>query len=268
MKRALVLGSALAMFAALPAAAQTTFGIDAGLFSSYVWRGLTYSSKPVLQPDAYVSFPLGNASLTVGGWGNIELGQYDAPDIGEGGGAASLDFTEFDWWAEVGFPVGKATLTGGVTGYHFPNDFGFTSDANTIEVYGKAQLDAPLNPKVSAYYDVKAVKGFYIEGGVSHGIPIGPKSLTLGGLIGYSSNMDPDPDDDSFNFADNGISHIDLSASVGLEAGPFSITPSLHAIFGQDDFTKFRTQTKETDLKLWGGVTISWSKAFGGEAEE
>ncbi len=268
MKRALVFGSALAVLSAAPAAAQTEFGIDASVFSSYVWRGLTLSGKPVLQPDAWLSFPLGSASLTVGGWANVELGKYDAPDIGEGGGASSLDLTEFDWWAEVGFPVGKATLTGGATGYIYPNDAGFTSDINTVELYGKAQLDVPLSPRIAAYYDVKAVKGLYVEGGVSHDLPLGPKSLTLGAVIGYSSNEDPDPDDDSFNFADDGITHIDLSAAIELSAGPLTITPSVHGVFGQDDFTKFTKLNKEHDFKLWGGVTVSWSKIFGGAAEE
>ena len=62
--------SRLLLCAALPfpvssLPAQTEVGLDVGLFSSYV-RALTMTSKPVAQPSAYVSIPVGNASVTVG----------------------------------------------------------------------------------------------------------------------------------------------------------------------------------------------------------
>ena len=50
---------------------------------------------------------------------------------------AGSDLTEFDWWAELGIPIGKVTLTPGATGYIYPNDGGLTEDNNTIEIYGK-----------------------------------------------------------------------------------------------------------------------------------
>ena len=48
-----------------------------------------------------------------------------------------------------------------------------------------------------------------------------------------------------------------------LTAGVFSITPALHLVINGDDFTKFTSPTKQHDVKLWGGATISWSKALG-----
>ena len=268
--RALVVGASIAALAAVapPAAAQTTIGWDAAVFSSYVWRGVTYTNKPVLQPDLYVTIPLGGASFTAGGWANIDIAKYDgSTDLSESGGASAFNVAEFDWWGEFGIPVGKAQLTLGGTGYIFPNDAGFTSDANTIEIYGKVALDVPLNPKVSAYYDVDLIKGLYVEGGVSHGFPIGPKELTLGALAGWTGGQEVDSDK-SANFFEKGITHIDLSASMGFSAGSLSITPSIHGIFGQDEFTKFTKSNSQSDFKVWGGVTISWSKGFGGKAEE
>lgn len=272
MKRAIVLGGVLAALAsATPATAQTTIGWDAALFSSYVWRGVTYTNKPVLQPDLWVTFPLGKASLTAGGWANIDIGKYDDPnnDISESGGSSAFNFAEFDWWGEIGVPVGVATLTAGVTGYHYPNDFGLTSAANTIEVYGKAALDVPLSPKLSGYYDVDKIKGLYLEGSVSHGLPVGANTLTLGALAGWTGGQEVSTDpNESANFATDGITHIDLSASLGFSVGSLTITPSVHGVFGQDLATKFTSPTNQADFKVWGGVTISWSKAFGGEAEE
>src|SRR5262245_561460 len=91
MKRANVLGAALIVAStvatAAPARAQTV-GADLGLYSSYVWRGLSLTNKPVMQPDVYVTFPAGKASLTVAAWANIDLRRYDDPenDISESGG--------------------------------------------------------------------------------------------------------------------------------------------------------------------------------------
>src|SRR5436309_1019948 len=113
MKRAKVLATALLLAGlAAPASAQVTIGADLGAFSSYVWRGITYTNKFVLQPDVYLTVPAGNASLTAGGWFNIEPGKYDgATDISEGGGASSFDVAEFDWWGEVNYPYQKANFT-------------------------------------------------------------------------------------------------------------------------------------------------------------
>lgn len=278
--RGFVVGASIVALAATAqsAAAQTTVGWDAGLFSSYVWRGLTYTNKPVLQPDLYVTFPLGKASFTAGGWANVDLGKYDdaGSDFSESGGSSAFNVAEFDWWGEFGIPAGKATLTAGATGYIFPNKASscnvgpcFTDDINTIEVYGKVALDVPLSPKLSAYYDVDKVKGLYIEGSVSHGIPVGTQSLTLGALAGWTGGQEVSADDKSANFDDSGLTHVDLSASMSFSAGSISITPSIHGIITGDDFTKAtKPDALDTGFKIWGGVSISWSKAFGGKAEE
>ena len=125
MQRANLVGAALfitgTLASAAPCRAQTTVGADLGLFSSYVWRGLSLTNKPVAQPDVYVTIPVGNASVTAGGWANFDLGKYDkASDISESGGTSAFNFAEFDPWLEVGFPVGKATLTPGITAYIYP----------------------------------------------------------------------------------------------------------------------------------------------------
>lgn len=279
MHRAKVGGAAFVIIGALagavPVHAQATFGVDLDLFSSYVWRGLSLTNKPVAEPAVWVSFPAGNASVTVGGWANVDLGKYDDPadDISESGGSSAFNLSEFDPYAEVSFPVGKATLTGGVTGYIYPNDFGLTSEANTVEVYGKVGLDAPLSPELSIYYDVDKIKGAYIEGGISHSLAASEKvSIDLGAVAGFSAGQGI-PDDtlseESFNFADNGLTHIDLSAGVPFTAGVFSITPVLHFVVNVDDATKVTSPTNlDKDVKLWGGVSLSWSNEAEEEEEE
>ena len=270
MQRAKVGGAAFILIGALagatPGHAQATFGVDLDLFSSYVWRGLSLTNKPVAQPAVWVSFPAGGASITAGGWSSIDLGAYDDPndDISESGGSSSFNFAEFDPYAEVSFPAGKATLTGGVTAYIYPNDEGLTSDANTVEIYGKVGFDVPLSPQLSVYYDVDKIKGAYIQADISHSLAASEKiSIDLGAAAGFSAGQGQPEDllsDESFNFADDGFTHADLSVGVPFAAGPISITPVFHVVITGDDFTKVASPSNiDAGSKLWGGVSLSWS---------
>lgn len=275
--RATALGMLLAA-SAREAHAQTEVGAQLDLFSAYVWRGVTYTNKPVAQPDVYVSFPAGNASITAGGWANIEIGNYDDPndDFSESGGLSAFNVAEFNPYAEVSFSTGKAALTGGIIGYIFPNDLdeapngGLDSESNTWEVYGIVGFDVPLAPEFSVYYDFDKVKGAYIEGGISHSVPLGEShTLDLGGLVGLSLGQGIDEDDPSFNFEDDGLTHVDFSAGVPLTAGVFSITPAVHFQINGDEITKFHSPSSDgSDLKLWGGVSIGWSNAVEEEEAE
>jgi hypothetical protein len=258
----------VASASARTARAQATVGADLGLFSGYVWRGVSLTNRPVGQPNVYVAFPAGNASVTVGGWANVDLGRYDdADDFSQSGGVSSLNLSEFDPWAEVSLPVGKATLTGGVVGYVFPNDFGVTDDFNTWEVYGKVGLGVPLSPKLAVYYDFDKVNGAYIEGSVGHSVPLGSVSLNLGALAGLSAGQaEADTPGEINNFFENGFTHLDLSAGVPVSAGIFSITPVIHFLVNGDEITKLTSPEDESDVKLWGGLTISWSRALGAAA--
>ena len=272
MLRAKLLAAGVLVVAASASAptarAQATVGADLGLFSGYVWRGISVTNRPVGQPNLYVAFPAGNASVTMGGWANVDLGRYDDTDeFSQSGGVSGLNLSEFDPWAEVSVPVGKATLTGGVVGYVFPNDFGATDDFNTWEVYGKVGLGVPLSPKLALYYDFDKVNGAYIEGTVGHTVPLGSVSLNLGALAGLSAGQaESDSPDELNNFFENGFTHLDLSAGVPFSAGIFSITPVVHFLVNGDEVTKFTSPGDESDVKLWGGLTISWSRALGAQA--
>jgi hypothetical protein len=274
--RKLVVGGAVAALAfAQPAAAQTTIGWDAPVFSSYVWRGVSLTNKPVFQPDLYLTFAIGKASLTGGGWVNVDIGKYNktsTTDISESGGTSAFNLAEFDPWAELGIPAGPATITLGGIGYLYPNkNCGacLTKDNNTWEVYGKVELDSPLAPKLSAYYDVDKVKGLYVEGSVAHDFKLGPSfSLTLGALAGWTGGQEASSTEPG-NFAAKGLTHVDLSAGTSFSAGALSIAPAIHGVITNDDYTKItKPNATNTGFKVWGGVTLSWSKEFGAKAEE
>jgi Bacterial protein of unknown function (Gcw_chp) len=252
------------------ASAQVTLTSDAGLFNAYAWRGVTLTNQFVLQPDLYLTIPGGGGSVVLGAWGTIDAGRYDDPadDISEGGGTASFDATEIDLWAEYARPLGpKLTGTLGGLVYLYPNEAGLTNAVNrTVEVYGKLQLTGlPLVPKLAAWYDVDKVKGLYLEGSVAQsvaGIPGFP--LTLGALAGFSAGQGINQDDPSqiANFADDGLTHVDLSASGALSAGPLTISPTFHLLILNDEFTKITKPGTTKDAKAWAGVTLTWSKAL------
>ncbi len=128
----------------------------------------------------------------------------------------------------------------------------------------------PLSPKVNAYYDVNKVKGLYVEGSVSHGFPLGAATLNLGALAGWTGGQEINASKPTelYNFSSKGLTHVDLSASVAFSAGPVSLTPAIHGVIAHDPFTKVTKIGTTSDFKLWGGVTISWSKAFGAKEEE
>lgn len=276
MKRVTLLGAAVLAggIAGRPgqATAQAEVGAQVDLYSAYVWRGLSLTNKPVAEPSLYLSFPAGRASVTVGGWANIDIGEYDDPadDLSQSGGVGAFNLSEFDPYAEVSVPAGKATITGGVLGYVFPNDFGATEDLNTWEVYGTVGFDLPLSPEVAVYYDVDKVKGAYIQGTVAHSLPLSQKlSLDLGALVGFSAGQGVSDDPDELaNFSDDGFTHADFSAGLPLTAGVLSITPSLHLQVNGNRFTKFTSPNDDGDLKLWGGVSIGWSRALGAVTSE
>jgi hypothetical protein len=257
--------------------AQAEIGAELGLFSSYVWRGLSLTNKPVAQPDVYVSFPAGNASITLGSWANFDLGKYDDPenDISESGGVSAFNLSEYNPYGEVSFEAGKASVTGGIVVYIYPNDLdesplgaGLDSESNTWEAYGTVGLDVPLAPSLSLYYDFDKIKGAYLEGAISHSVPLGEaNTLDLGAAAGLSLGQEVSTDpDESANFFEDGFTHLDISAGVPLTAGVFSITPVLHFQISGDEFTKITSPTDESDVKLWGGVSIGWSNAVEEEA--
>jgi hypothetical protein len=283
MQRVNVLGVGLLVAAltgsTVPARAQTEVGVDLGLFSSYVWRGLTMTNKPVAQPAIYVSFPVGSTSITAGGWSSIDLGKYDdfENDLSQTGGGSGFNLAEFQPYAEVSFPLGRATLTGGVTGYIYPNDAPapalglMTSEQNTWEIYGKLGFDATLSPEISVYYDVDKVKGAYVEGGISYSLDASERVwVDLGAVAGFSAGQDASGniDEEAPRFLDNGFTHLDLSAGIPFTAGNLAITPLLHVIVADDEFTKTTSPTDESDVKLWGGVSLSWSRVLGSAPDQ
>jgi len=267
MMRRLALAGGMVVAAALwaaPAAAQATLGADVALNSQYVWRGLTFTNKPVIQPDLYLSF----SGFTLGAWGSIEPGTYNgANDLSEGGGVGS-GLREADFWAEYGRSSGNLSWKAGWIMYTFDmNDAGFTRFYDTHEFYGQASIGGlPFTPTLYASYDVDKVKGAYIQPSVSYGVKASPAlTINLGALAGISAGQEFSASDPSSNFAKSGLTHVDFSASTSFAAGPLSIAPAFHVQMNHDANTKVTgadPANRNKSTKFWGGITLSWSRAL------
>ena len=262
------LAGLLALAAAGPAAAQATLTADLGLFSAYDARGLNLTNRPVLEPDVVLGVPLAGTTFNFGAWANVEPRAYTAAsDIsmvavdGRAHGAGP-DLTELDVWVEAARPVGPLALTLGAWRFFYPNAQGVTPAANTTEAYLKLTWAVALAPTLNVLYDVEKVRGAYLETQVSGAVRPGrAPPIVLSALAGWCAGQDAHPGEQA-NFARDGFTHLDLSASTRLERGPFSLTPVLHLNLGHDAETRWSTPTRSRALRAWFGGTLGWRGAL------
>lgn len=261
----LIGGFAAALWVAPAAAQSVTIGFDAALNSSYVWRGLTYTGKPVIQPDVWISA----YGFTAGAWANIEPSNYgsatDATTISENG-TDGAGIAEIDGWIEYARTSGNVNWKLGWTIYTFDtNNSGFTAYFDTHEFYGQASISGlPVTPQLYVAYDVDKVKGAYIQPSLSYGVKASPNlTINLTVLAGISAGQEVNINDASANFAKSGLAHMDFGASTSFAAGPISIAPQFHVQWCHDDLVKATSLGHQHDVKFWGGVTLSWSHGLG-----
>ena len=250
--------------AAAPLAAQERplLAADVGVHSAYVWRGISLTNRPVVQPAVSLSLPAFGGAWTVGGFASIEPARYDGlRDLSQSGGAAAMDVAEYDAWLEYGRSVGPMALTLGATTYRFPNASGSTAASNTVEAYGTVALAVPLSPTVGVWYDVDAVRGAYVEASVSHDVhALLAVPLTVGAAAGFNAGQELTLDPAQLaNFAERGMTHAALSLSSSLGVGPIAVEPAAHVVFARDAATRLAEPGRERGTKLWFGTTLSWA---------
>jgi len=118
-----------------------------------VFRGVTYSKKPVLQPNIRLTCRDFLANI----WLNTNI--------------IEQKLTEVDYTLGYNKKPGKrANLSLGYTLYTFPNPFG----DNTQEFYLGGGLEGLLNPNFTLFGDFDQGKGFYGELSLGHEFKSGP----------------------------------------------------------------------------------------------
>lgn len=242
----LVMGAAI-LAAQGEEAPEWTTGLDLSVYSRYVWRGITLTDDPVLQPS--LTFKHANG-FTSNIWGNMDLG--DANDM-------SGEFNELDYTVDYSWTSGPTTMSAGLIYYTFPN----TDAGSTAEVYFGAGVDAPLSPSLTVYYDFKEVDGYCAKFGIGHciNIPMGQDKgspCDLGLSVGYGSS---DYNAAYFGPNDGGFNDLTLSASTTFDLNKrLSLTPSInYSTIIDSDLGDALEAGGIDDSAFYVGVTFSFA---------
>ncbi len=130
-------------------AVEVSYGVDA--FSRYVWRGITLSDGPVLQPSVRLSHQLAKRhTLTGMVWGNVDL---------EDGNDTAGDWNELDLTVDYGFNARRFRLALGLKQYTFPN----TGFRNTCEFFVRIEARTLVKPVLTLYYDFGEIDDPYVN---------------------------------------------------------------------------------------------------------
>jgi hypothetical protein len=210
MKKIITAVITIGLAASMAMAADVTLDVA----SAYVFRGVTFNDEAVFQPAIETSglgVPEEYGSVTVGAWGNYDIGDYDDE-------LESSEFSEVDWYFSYSLPelVTNLDIFIGYTEYTYPN--GGTADKEMNAGLGYSIAGIGLGATVYwniggggldeyIYYEFAADYGFDITEELSASI--------AGTIAGYSK----DEGDDGLNDGtiSGGLSYVLSDVwSVGL----------------------------------------------------
>jgi hypothetical protein len=236
-----------------------SFAVD--YLSTYMFRGIDQSTLPKTNEKA----------LQFNGRLEFDLGKLPHPFIGVFSNIFNSDpvsrFEEVRPYAGLAWTIRPVTVSGGFTGYIFPNREGF----DTQEVWGQVAIDDSrffhtdrpfLNPYVFGAYDFDKYNGFYLEAGVRHDFVVGDTGLTLTavGDFAYVAH-DRYFKGSGPNAAASGLQHYDGGAILTYE-----LNQPLHIPlrFGHFDvraqliYSGPITEGLRANSRLWGGVGMNF----------
>lgn len=240
---------------AAPPSAPPGVAVDASVAtaSRYVWRGLTVTSHPVVQPSASVAIPLGSGALSLAMFHNVEPSRYDAPaDLSQAAGSKA-GVTEMDLSVGWSGDLGPAALSVMASQFRFPNSAGSTADDNTIELAASVSLGTTLGGRdveltATATHDVGVIHGMYGE--IAASLAQGPARLSA--AVGASRGQ-------RGYFERDGITHAQLGFDIALPLGPLTIVPGAQLVASIDPATRWVSATRGRDAKCIAGLAVSWS---------
>lgn len=243
------------------AQAQTAVTADVMMASGFVWRAIHFTNRPVVQADLIATHTRGTLAITAGAWVNAEPADYQGADV-----VKMLEpthhgpaITTIAPWLDATITRGALSLTGGATIYRYPKFTGFAEAFNSTEVYAKAALAGALAPRVQVWWDVEKVRGAYIEAAVSHTfesrLPI-TTSLTSG----WSAGQEVRGTQTAY-FTSSGLAAVDGAVGVPFTRGHFTVTPTVHGVYGRDAATRLVTPgAPERAVKLWWTFGGTWTR--------
>ena len=189
--------------------------LDQSFSDKYIWRGIRLNEEGVNQGALDVSYEAGDlGTVGVKVWYNFDLDSEN----NESGDFSEVDYTLY--WERT---FDALTLGAGFI-YH---DFSEVNMGSTQEIFISAAVDMVLNPKLTVFYDLNEVDGFYIDLSIGHSIDLDVLDATLdfGASLGYA-----DDDQASFYYAgaESGFTNYSLSTAVNFPLlENITLTPSV-----------------------------------------
>lgn len=221
----------------LAKAADGEASASVGVYSNYVWRGLTLSDEMVAQPTVGLSYKGFGANL----WSNYDI---DTEQLNE------TDFT-------LNY-VGAAAKLGYDVGYIY---YGFDGFDDTQEIYLGLSYDVLLSPSATLYWDFDEGEGGFLVLAVGHSFPVSETiAIDLGADV--TANLDnaimgTGEDGETFT----GFYNADLTMATSIPfAGVWSVDALLAYSFplGSDAEAAIAgTSIDGEDSVFWGGLGVS-----------
>lgn len=200
---------------------QPVMGVDLGLYSRYIWRGLVYDQDPVLQPDIWMS--AGRVTLCF--WGSHDLTDEDGKYPG--------NYHEWDVFLDVILAdLGLWSLTAELFYGSFPTSSGIGSSTAEIGLFVTGHVSG--SPMLQVYWDIWQLHGIYVNYSLSHAFSLGPGMLSGYASLGWGDNRH-----NLWSNVDDagGLLDTQIDLKYDIEAYPnLTVTPGVHfsAILQED----------------------------------
>lgn len=189
---------------------QPVMGVDLGLYSKYIWRGLVYDEDPVLQPDIWIST------------GRVMLCFWGSHDLTDEGGKYPGNYHEWDVFLDVILAdFGLWSLTGELFYGSFPTSSGIGSSTAEIGLFINGNFTS-----LQAYWDIWQLHGIYVNYNLSYAFNLGPGMLSGYVGLGWGNNRH-----NLWSGVDNagGLLDAQIDLQYDIEAYPnLTVTPGVH----------------------------------------
>ncbi len=200
----------LEFFTFLTVLASMPFGLDAQSPVS-VSGALDFKTKYLFAGIPFAAEEVTQATITVA-TGAFTFNAFSVYDID------ASDVTEGDIWGDyyaqlspgVGLFVGAALYNFKIAGEWDP----------TVEGYAGLVFTLPLTPTLYFAHDFDLGDGNHFILSLAHSVPLGASGATLdfAGDLDYNNN---------YYTSNSGFSFVDFAVSVGIPAGPLTISPTV-----------------------------------------
>jgi len=228
--------------------------------SSYVFRGQTFTEKPVLQLDGLVQLPTDDGGRAqFGVFGNLDL----RDDIGTAWASEghARDFTQVDFVGGYARTFGTVEFAAGVRHYQwaFGDTFRFAPFPSTTELY--AQAGVPLfggQTGLELHQDVDEARSLYARLRHDHSVRLNDRwSLAAAAWLGWSS-----PNHGEWLYRTHEAGFADLGASLSLVRHLDELTTARVSLHGStivaDDYRDWFQPRIDADV-LWVTASIGWA---------